>query len=102
MAKATRKIDEKALSKGEVRKLTALRKSIGVDLADQAFAKWYAKEGKGEEPNDPNVGMIEKALNPLIKKMRIPRGGANAIRRGRGRSEERRVGKECVSKSITR
>src|SRR3546814_7148023 len=71
MAKATRKIDEKALSKGEVRKLTALRKSIGVDLADQAFAKWYAKEGKGEEPNDPNVGMIEKALNPLIKKMRI-------------------------------
>src|SRR3546814_5539434 len=60
MAKATRKIDEKALSKGEVRKLTALRKSIGVDLADQAFAKWYAKEGKGEEPNDPNVGMIEK------------------------------------------
>src|SRR3546814_11278208 len=83
MAKATRKIDEKALSKGEVRKLTALRKSIGVDLADQAFAKWYAKEGKGEEPNAQTVGMIETALTPLIKTMRIPRGGAYAIRRYR-------------------
>src|SRR3546814_12690090 len=99
MAKATRKIDEKALSKGEVRKLTALRKSIGVDLADQAFAKWYAKEGKGEEPNDQNVGMIEKALNPLIKKMRIPRGGAYEIRR---KSEERRVGNEDVRTCKTR
>jgi hypothetical protein len=29
--------------------------------------------------------MIEKALDPLIEKLKIPRGGAYAIRRGRGR-----------------
>lgn len=39
MPKTNAAIDEKALSKGELRKLTALRKSIGAELADDAFAK---------------------------------------------------------------
>jgi hypothetical protein len=85
MAKSSSKIDEKSLTKGELRKLNALRKSIGDKLAEEAFAKWYAQQGKGNEPEDPNVEMIEKALNPLVKKLKIPRGDAYAIRRGRGR-----------------
>lgn len=85
MPKRKNKIDEKKLTKGELRKLTALRRSIGDDLADAAFAKWYAKQDSGVEVGDPNIATIEKALNPLIKKVRIPKGGAYAIRRGRGR-----------------
>ena len=32
-------IDETALSKGKLRKLNALRKSVGPSIADEAFAK---------------------------------------------------------------
>lgn len=85
MAKTKQAIDEKQLSKGELRKLNALRNSIGDELGSEAFAKWHAKEGKGTGPDDPNIELIEKALNPLIGKLRIPRGGAYAVRRGRGR-----------------
>ena len=37
-------IDEKGLTKGEVRKLNALRKSIGDKLADEAFSKWLIQK----------------------------------------------------------
>lgn len=85
MAKSDAAVDEKTLTKGELRKLNALRKSIGEDLANEAFAKWYAQEGKSDGEEDPNVEMIAAALEPLMDKLRIPRGGAYAIRRGRGR-----------------
>lgn len=85
MSKNKLAVDEKHLTKGDLRKLNALRKSIGDKLAEEAFAKWYAQEGKGQGPLDPNIELIEKALNPLIKKVRIQRGGAYAVRRGRGR-----------------
>ncbi len=78
-------IDEAALSKGELRKLNALRKSIGDELANEAFAKWYADQESGDDSSDPNIELIETALNPLMDKIRIPRGGAYAVRRGRGR-----------------
>ncbi len=78
-------IDEAALTKGELRKLNALRKSIGDELADEAFAKWYADQETGDDSSDPNIELIETALNPLMDKIRIPRGGAYAVRRGRGR-----------------
>jgi hypothetical protein len=86
-AKPRRKnrIDEKKLTKGELRKLTALRKSIGDELAGEAFAKWYANQGVAVAADDPNIAAIEKALHPLIRKIRMPKGGAYAIRRGRGR-----------------
>ena len=81
-----RTVDEKALTKGELRKLNALRKSIGDELAEEAFAKWYHHKGKSKGlAEDPNIQMIETALNPLINKVRISRGGAYAVRRGRGR-----------------
>ena len=79
MPKTKPAIDEKALTKGELRKLNALKKSIGDELGNEAFAKWLA----GKE--NPNIELIEKALDPLIEKIRIPRGSAYAVRRGRGR-----------------
>lgn len=85
MAKSVSGVDEKTLTKGELRKLNALKRSIGDELANEAFAKWYAAQGNSHNIEDPNIQMIEKALNPLIKKVRIPRGSAYAVRRGRGR-----------------
>jgi len=85
MAKKSRKIDEKALTKGELRKLNALRKSIGPDLGDDAFVKWYAQQEEPQMAEDPNVGLITAALEPLMDQVRIPRGSAYAVRRGRGR-----------------
>lgn len=85
MPKTKPALDEKALTKGELRKLNALRKSIGDELGNEAFAKWLAGKEKGGETSDPNIELIEKALDPLIEKIRIPRGSAYAVRRGRGR-----------------
>ena len=79
-------INEKSLTKGELRKLTALRKSLGGDIADEAFGKWYEQqESGGGEAEDPNVAVITKALEPHLGKMKFPRGGGYTLRRGRGR-----------------
>jgi hypothetical protein len=85
MPKKKSPVDKRSLTKGEIRKLNALKKSIGDDLGAEAFMKWYAQQEKNKEASDPNIALIENALNPLIKKIRIPRGSAYAVRRGRGR-----------------
>ena len=86
MAKGKPVIREKDLSKGELRKLNALRKSLGDEIAEEAFSKWCDQQQTGGgETVDPNIEMMETALNPLIEKMRFPRGGGYSIRRGRGR-----------------
>ena len=33
-------IDQSTLNKGQIRKLNALRKSVGDNIADVAFGKW--------------------------------------------------------------
>ena len=81
-------IDESALTKGEIRKLNALKKSVGDTLGEQTFAKWVQKKAKQSngEPTDKNAEMIADALVGLIndKGLRIPRGGY-LVTRGRGR-----------------
>ena len=37
-------IDETGLTKGQVRRLTALRRSVGEELAEEVFAKWLERE----------------------------------------------------------
>ena len=79
-------INETELTKGEFRKLNALRKSVGGDIANKAFKAWYErKDAGGGQDADPNVEVIEDALTKVIDKLRFPRGGGYAIRRGRGR-----------------
>lgn len=84
--KPAKKFDEKQLTKGELRKLNALRKSLGEDIANKAFSEWYEQQGAAETQHDPNAERIAEALQPLIEKnrLRIPRGGY-LLRRGRGR-----------------
>ncbi len=81
-------IDESALTKGQLRKLNALRKSVGYKLGEEAFAKWLKKQGKAKNnaPEDRNAALVAETLMKLIdeKKLRIPRGGY-LVTRGRGR-----------------
>ncbi len=78
---------DRDLSKGNLRKLTALRKSLGKEIADKAFAEWMASL-PDEKPilTDKNAEAIADLLNApvLEKKINLPRGGY-VVRRGRGR-----------------
>ena len=79
-------IDESALTKGQVRKLNALRKSVGEEIGTRAFAAWLASEGAAKGKPDGNAAMIVDTLWPLVQggTLAIPRGGY-LIKRGRGR-----------------
>ena len=82
-----KKFNEKELSKGEMRKLNALRKSLGEDIAEKAFSEWYVSQPEGGVgAADKNADLIAETLVPLIESqgLRIPRGGY-ILRRGRGR-----------------
>lgn len=83
-------IDESALTKMELRKLNALRKSIGNDIAEKAFKEWQATRpapGAGGPARDKTAEAIGDAIMGLIDSGRIksmPRGGY-VVKRGRGR-----------------
>lgn len=84
--KARPVLQEKSLSKGQLRKLNALRKSLGNEIADRAFAEWSASQPEGGASTDPNAQKVSEALTALVisGKIKIPRGGF-LLRRGRGR-----------------
>jgi hypothetical protein len=85
--KSTVKIDESVLSKGQLRKLNAVRKSFGSEIADKAFAQWLTEQPREiAEPEDMNAALVRKTLEPMVmsNKLKIPRGGY-IVRRGRGR-----------------
>ena len=79
-------ISETELTKGQVRKLSALRKSIGEEIAHKAFAEWLNSQTVTVEEGDKNAELIAELLVDQINqgKLRIPRGGY-LVRRGRGR-----------------
>ena len=79
--------NEKDLTKGQLRKLNALRKSVGETIGTRAFKQWLAKQkAPAAAPVDKNAGLIASTLELLAKagRIRIPRGGY-VVRRGRGR-----------------
>ena len=81
------RVDEKSLTKGQLRKLNALRKSLGPDIGEKAFSEWYETMGaETTAPQDRNAQLIVDAVADLIHKkgLRIPRGGY-LLTRGRGR-----------------
>lgn len=79
-------IDEGLLTKGQLRKLNALRKSVGDEIGEQAFAAWLVSQGGSAAKADANAATIVDTLWPLVQQgtLQIPRGGYR-IRRGRGR-----------------
>ena len=79
-------IDQSTLTKGQRRKLNALRKSVGDTIGERTFAKWLATQEAVSGKADGNAATIVNTLWPLVEQgtLAIPRGGY-LIRRGRGR-----------------
>ena len=82
-------LDESTLTKMQIRKLNALRKSIGDDLGTKAFTQWLRSQASKsvEEPVDKTAKAVADAVMALISKGTIkslPRGGY-VVKRGRGR-----------------
>jgi hypothetical protein len=80
-------VNEANLTKGQLRKLNALRKSLGDEIANRAFAEWMSTHQNGaDQASDKNARAITGALQALIEdgSLSIPRGGY-IVRRGRGR-----------------
>ena len=82
-------IDEKALKKGELRKLNVLRKSVGDDLAEEAFVKWLERQ-LVSQPSvaspDRTAQTIVTALAGLEKDTTFNLGNRGyTIRRARGK-----------------
>ena len=81
-------INEASLTKGELRKLKALRKSLGTKIAERAFSQWLRQRVKGgaAAARDKNAELIADSLGQLIKSsgLHVPYGGY-LVTRGRGR-----------------
>ncbi len=59
-------IDPYTLTKGQIRKLNALRKSVGDNIADVAFGKWMKSQTKTpKEVRDPVADALVAALTHL-------------------------------------
>ena len=74
-------IDESTLTKGQVRKLNALRKSVGSNIGEAAFTKWLAAESKiSKEVQDPVADALVSALTHLQddKRFNLGRGGVTS------------------------
>ncbi len=80
-------IDLSTLTKGQTRKLNALRNSLGNEIADNAFAKWMRTQTKEKMvQTDPVAEKIKVALSLLVhdKAFRLGSKGY-IIKRSRGK-----------------
>jgi hypothetical protein len=80
-------IDETTLTKGQVRKLNALRKSIGEKIGEDAFSKWLKNQSseKPAETSDPVAEKLLESLKSLENDKSVKLGNwGYAIRRAKG------------------
>ena len=81
-------IKETSLNKGQIRKLNALRKSVGVKLGEDAFGKWLKEQAKAvpKVQSDPVAEKILNAVKFLEKDKRIKLGNRGyVIKRAKGK-----------------
>lgn len=79
--------DENDLTKGQLRKLNALRKAVGEDLGDQVFGKWLKRQAKSMkiDETDPVAEKLAAALSKLEKDSSFRLGNKGyTVRRARG------------------
>lgn len=80
-------IDEGTRTKGQVRKLMALRRSVGDELGEEVFLKWLAQQAVDSAPKaDPVAQQIEEALAGFVGEGKLNLGVYGyTIRRARGK-----------------
>ena len=80
-------IDHSILTKGQIRKRNALRKSVGDDIADEAFSKWMKLQSQiPKDVRDPVADALVTALDQF-KDDKTFRLGAKGyvVRRAKGK-----------------
>ena len=80
-------IDEGSLTKGQLRKLTALRRSVGDKLGEEVFLKWLAQQAVASAVKaDPVALKIEESLAGFAEDRSFNLGVYGySIRRARGK-----------------
>ena len=81
-------IDETGLTKGLVRKLNALRKSVGDDLAEEVFARWLEREAalQAKSKPDPVAMKIVEGLTEFENDPKFNLGNHGyTLRRAKGK-----------------
>ena len=81
-------IDETGLTKGQVRRLTALRRSVGEELAEEVFAKWLEREAtpQAQVKPDPVAIKIVEVLADFEKDSKFNLGNYGyTLRRAKGK-----------------
>ena len=80
-------IDESTLTKGQLRKLGALRRYVGEKLGEEAFEKWLAQQAAASQARvDPVAEKIEAALAGFANDRSFRLGNYGyTVRRGRGK-----------------
>ena len=91
-------IDHSTLTKGQVRKLNALRKSVGNDIAENAFGKWMKIQSKTpKEVRDPVADALVAALANLTSDKSFKLGNMGyVVRRAKGRGVSGFVAQKVV------
>lgn len=81
-------IDESTLTKGQIRKLNALRKSVGDDLANDVFSKWLARQAAEVPETDPVAEKIVGALTGMEGDRKFNLGlYGYTVRRAKGKGQ---------------
>ena len=91
-------IDQSTLTKGQIRKLNALRKSIGDDIAEDAFGKWMKTQPKApKEVRDPVADALVAALANLknVKSFKLGAKGY-VVKRSKGKGASGFVASKVV------
>ena len=80
-------IDQSTLNKGQIRKLNALRKSVGDAIVEDAFGKWMKTQAKApKEVRDPVADALVAALSHLISDKSFKLGNKGyLVKRSKGK-----------------
>jgi hypothetical protein len=91
-------IDQSTLTKGQIRKLNALRKSVGNDIADVAFGKWIKTQSKKpRDASDPVADALVAALSTLTTDKSFKLGTKGyVVRRAKGKGASGFVAQKVV------
>jgi len=91
-------IDHSTLTKGQIRKLNALRKSLGNDIAEDAFGKWMKTQTKTpKDVRDPVADALVAALSNLTsnKSFRLGTKGY-VVKRAKGKGASGFVAQKVI------
>ena len=91
-------IDLSNLTKGQIRKLNALRKSIGDDIAEDAFGKWMKTQSKTpKEIRDPVADALVGAISNLTSDKNFKLGSKGyVVRRAKGKGASGFVAQKVI------